>query len=153
MNMHDQFTRQAQEMFGAAKDARIPENIQAFAEDSVAKSREVYLKVNAATKDGVKLFEDVVITAQAGAKAIGEKVLHNTTANTEAVFDAAQAIARARTLPEAARLQADFWQQQFAIAGAQTKELFELSSKIARQTLESMNSAATKSFDQYKKGA
>jgi len=153
MNMHEQFTRQAQEMFGAAKDARIPENFQAFAEDSVAKTREVYHKVNAATKDGVKLFEDVVITAQAGAKAIGEKVLHNTSANTEAAFDAAQAIARARTLPEAARLQADFWQQQFAVASAQTKELFELSSKIARQTLEQMNSVAAKSFEQSKKGA
>lgn len=151
MNVHEQFTRQAQDMFGAAKDARIPENIQVMAEDSVAKTREVYQKVNAATKDGVKLFEDVVITAQAGAKAIGEKVLHNTAANTEAAFDAAQAIARARTFPEAARLQADFWQQQFAIAGAQTKELFELSSKVARQTLETMNSAASKSFDQMKK--
>ena len=34
--MNDQFTRQAQEMFAAAKDARIPENIQAIAEDGVA---------------------------------------------------------------------------------------------------------------------
>ena len=28
--MNEQFTRQAQEMFNAAKDARIPENFQAF---------------------------------------------------------------------------------------------------------------------------
>ncbi len=36
--MNDQFTRQAQEIFSAAKDARIPENIQAFAEDSVGEN-------------------------------------------------------------------------------------------------------------------
>ena len=30
-------------------------------------------------------------------------------------------------------------------------EFFELSSKISRQTLESMNSAASKSFEQFKK--
>jgi hypothetical protein len=38
-----------------------------------------------------------------------------------------------------------------AAASSQTKEFFELSSKISRQTLESMNSAATKSFEQFKK--
>ena len=149
--MNEQFTRQAQEMFNAAKDARIPENVQAFAEESVAKTREAYSKMATVTKDGVKVVEDVVLAAHAGAKSIGEKVFENTISNTEAAFDAAQAIARARTIPEAARLQADFMQQQFAAASAQTRELLELSSKIARQTFESVNTAATKSFDQIKK--
>lgn len=153
MNMQDQFTRQAQDFFNAAKDARIPENFQAMAEDGVAKSREVFYKVNAVAKDGAKAMEEVVLTAQAGAKALGEKMLNNTAANTEAAFDAAQAIARARTLPEAARLQADFWQQQFSIAGAQTKELLELTTKIAKQTFETINSAAAKNFEQMKKPA
>ena len=149
--MNEQFTRQAQDMFRAAQDARIPENVQAMAEEGVAKTREAMQKLQGVAKDNAKVVEDVVLAAQAGAKAIGEKVLHNTTANTEAVFDAAQAIARARSLPEAARLQADFMQQQFAMAGAQTKELFELSAKVARQAMESMNAAATRSFDQTKR--
>lgn len=151
--MNEQFTRQAQEMFNAAKDGRIPDNIQAMAEDNVAKAREAYQKINSVAKDGAKVVEDVLSTAQAGAKSIGEKVLHNTVANTEAAFDAAQAIARARSLPEAARLQADFMQQQFAAAGAQTKELFELSTKVMKQTFESINSAATKTFEQVKRSA
>ena len=149
--MNEQFTRQAQDMFKIAQDGKIPENLQALAEDSVTKSREAYQKFNSVAKDGVKVVEDVVLAAQASAKALGEKVLHNTTVNTEAVFDAAQAMARARSLPEAARLQADFMQQQLAIAGAQTKELFELSTKLARQTVESMNAAASKSFEQVKR--
>lgn len=151
--MNDQMTRKAQEMFAAAKDARIPENVQAFAEDSVQKTREAYVKASAMAKDGAKAMEEVMLAAQAGAKAIGEKVLHNTTLNTDAAFDAAHAIARAKTLPEAARLQADFMQQQFAVAGAQVKELFELSSKVAQQTFNTMNQAATKSFEQMKKSA
>ncbi|MCL4765615.1 MAG: phasin family protein [Hyphomicrobiaceae bacterium] len=150
--MNEQFTRQAQEMFSAAKDARIPENVQAFAEESVAKTRDAYQKINAVTKDSVKVMEEVMMTAHAGARALGEKVLTNTTANTEAAFDAAQAIARARTLPEAARLQADFFQQQLAAASAQTKELFELSTKVARQTFESMNAVASRTYDQMKNG-
>lgn len=149
--MNEQFTRQAQEMFNAARDAKIPENFQALAEDNVARSREAYQHFNTVAKDGAKVVEEVVLTAQAGAKAIGEKLLNNTAVNTEAVFDAAQAIARARSLPEAMRMQAEFFQQQFTVAGAQTKELMELSTKVARQTIESMNTAAQRSFDHVKK--
>ena len=145
------FTRQAQEMFTAGKDAKIPENMSAFAEDAVSKSRDVYNKMAVAAKDNAKVVEDVILTTQAGAKSIGEKLMANTLANTEAAFDAAQAIAKAKTFPEVARLQANYWQQQFAAAGSQTKELFELSSKVAKQTFETVGSAATKSFEQIKK--
>jgi phasin family protein len=78
-------------------------------------------------------------------------VMHNTAVNADAAFEAAQAIARARTIPEAARLQADFVQQQFAAAGAQSKELFELSTKFMRQSFEMMSGAATKSFEEMRR--
>lgn len=148
--MNEQFTRQAQDMFAAAKDARIPENIQAFAEDSITKSREAFNKMQTVAEDNAKAAEEVMLAAQAGAKAIGEKVVHNTAVNAQAVFDAAESIARAKTVPEAARLQANFFQQQLAVAGAQTKELFELSTKVARQTFETMNSVSAKNFEQFK---
>jgi hypothetical protein len=144
------FTRQAQEMFTAGKDAKVPENFTAFAEDAVSKSRDAYHKFTAMTKDNAKVAEEVLLTSQAGAKSIGEKIMANTFANTEAAFEAAQAIARARTFPEIARLQANYMQQQFAVAGSQSKELFELSSKVAKQTLETMGSATTKTFEQFK---
>ena len=149
--MNEQFTRQAQDMFRAAQDAKIPEQFQAFAEDGVAKTREAYQKIQSATKDNAKVVEELVLAAQASAKAIGDKVIENTTANTEAVFDAAQAMARARSLPEAARLQADFMQQQMAAASSQTKELFELSTRMTRQAIESVNAAAARSFDSFKR--
>jgi phasin len=145
------FTRQTQEFFSAAKDARIPEQVQAIAEDSVSKARETYGKFNTVAKDGAKVLEDVVAAYQAGAKSIGDKVLKNTETNTEAAFEAAAALARAKTLPEFLRLQTQFVQQQFTTVGAQSKELFELSTKVAQQTFENLNTAATKSFDQIKK--
>jgi hypothetical protein len=151
--MNEQFTRQAQDILAAAKDARIPENVQAFAEESVTKTREAYNKLSAVAKDNVKVLEEVMLATHAGAKAIGEKVLQNSVVNTEAAFDAAQAIARAKTFPEAARLQANFVQQQLAVASSQTKELFELSTKVAKQTFETLNFAATKGFEQLKKAS
>ncbi len=149
--MNDHFSRQAQDMFSAAKDARIPENVQAIAEDGVARARETYNNFSAVAQTSTKAFEEIMLASQAGAKSIGEKVIHNATVNAEAAFDAAEAVARARTLPEAINVQSNFMQQQFAVAGAQTKELFELSTKIAKQTFESVNAAASKTFQEAKK--
>lgn len=149
--MNEQFTRQTQEFFDAAKDARIPENVQAMAEDAVEKSRSAFEKVQSATKENAKAVEELFHVAADGAKTIGEKVLRNTELNAEAAFDAAEAIARARTLPEIARLQSSFVQQQMAVAGAQTKELFELSTRVAQKTFETVNEVTTKTFDQVKK--
>jgi hypothetical protein len=146
------YIKQTEEFFNAARAARVPENVQAFAEESVAKAREAYEKLSVVAKDQAKIAEEMLLATQAGAKAFGAKVLDNAAANTDAVFDAAQAIAKARSLPEAARLQADFVQKQFAIAGEQTRELLELSNRVARQALDTANQAAMKSFEQMKKG-
>lgn len=147
------FARQTQEFFSAAKDARIPEQVQAIAEDSISKARETYDKFNTAAKDGAKAFEEVTDAAFAGVRTLSEKVLKNTETNTEAIFDAAEAIARAKTVPELIRLQTAFVQQQFTAAGAQSKELFDLSTKVAQQTFESLNTATTKTFEKIKKSA
>ena len=56
------FTRQAQEMFTAGKDAKVPENISAFAEDAIAKSRDAYHKFAALAKDNAKVAEEVMLT-------------------------------------------------------------------------------------------
>lgn len=149
--MNEQYTRQAQEMFNAAKEARIPQNMQVLAEDSVARTREMVGKMTLVAKDNAKAVEGVMLSAQAGAKTIGEKMLNNAVANTEAAFDAATAMARARSLPEVAKLQADFVQQSVTAMSNQTKELFDLSGRIMKDTLETMNAAATRSFEQLKK--
>lgn len=149
--MNEQFARQAEQFFSVAKDVRVPENVQALVVDGVAKTREAYEKASSVAKDQAKVAEEILLAGQAGAKSIGSKIIENTAANAEAAFEAAQAIARARSLPEAAKLQAEFVQKQMTIAGAQTRELFELSSRIAQQTFQSFSSAATKSFETIKK--
>lgn len=150
MNAND-FARQAEEMMKAAKDARIPENMQAMAQESVENSRKVYIQLTNAAKDNARVAEDVVTTVQTGAKVFGEKVIANTVQNTDAVFDAALNIARAKTLPEAARLQAEFAKSQFTAATTQSQELMQLSAKMAQATLDQMGQAAAKSFANMKK--
>ncbi len=137
--MNDQLSRY---LFTAFQDARIPENVTAMVEDNVAKTREVYDKLSTVAKDSAKVIENVVGVSQAGVKTIGEVLLHNTEQNAIAVLDAAQAIARAKTVPELMQLQSNFIQQQFALAAAQSQELIELSTKVAQQTFQSVNVAS-----------
>jgi len=149
--MNEHFTRQAEQFFNVAKDVRVPENVQAMVVDGVTKTREAYDKATVVAKDQAKVAEEIMLAGQAGAKSIGAKMMENTAVNAEAAFDAAQAIARARSIPEAARLQAEFMQKQMAVAGAQTRELFELSTRVAQQAFQSFNTVAAKSFETIKK--
>ena len=103
MNQHA-----AQQMFGQAeklfKDARVPEQVQAIAQEGVAKSRELYAKSSAAAQEGAKLLTEVAETAWSSTKVLNDKILQNVAANTEAMFDAAQAMAKATSLPEVAKI-------------------------------------------------
>jgi phasin family protein len=134
---------QAEKLF---KDARVPENVQAIAQQGVAASKEFYAKAAAAAQDGAKAMNEIADTAWGSTKMLNEKVVQNLTANAEAAFSVAQAIATAKSLPEIAKLQSEFVQKFAAQATEQTKEFFDLSSRATQHLFEKAQSAATKSF-------
>ncbi|MGD9671468.1 MAG: phasin family protein [Hyphomicrobiaceae bacterium] len=141
------------EMLAATNDVRIPDEIQELSQQSVAKSREFNRQIRAAVTAQAKALQDFVHTTQAGFKSMSEKIGANAAANTEAAFEAAQAIARAKSVPEAGRLQAKFIQQQLATATAQAQELFELSIKVSQQNFEAASEAASRSFTEINKSS
>lgn len=143
----EQFTKQIEEFFSASNSVRIPDNVQSIVEEAVVKTRDAYLKISDITKDGFKAFDDAATAAYAGTKTIRERVLLNLEANTKVAFDGAQSISRASTLPEVLRLQASYLQNQVVATSVQTKELCELSAKVVQQTIEAINSAASKTFE------
>jgi phasin family protein len=128
------------------KDARLPENFQAFAQHGVAASKEFYSKAAAAAQDGAKAMNEIADTAWGSAKMLNEKIAQYLTANAEAAFSAAQAIATAKSLPEIARLQSEFFEKFAAQATEQTREFFDLSTRATQHLFEKAQSAATKSF-------
>lgn len=79
--------------------------------------------------------------------------IHDDAATTAtAVFEAATAMSKAKTVARAAQIQAEFFQQQMTVAGLQTKELFELSTKVAKQAFDTMSQAeVTKASSNSKK--
>ena len=146
-----EFTKQAEELLKAAREARIPDNVKAIAEESVSSSRKAFDQLQSATREHAAHADTVLSTVQAHGKTLADKLMAHSATNAEATFNAALQIVRAPTLPEAARLQAEFVQAQFAAATAQTQELFQLSSKVATSTMEQMQSAASKVFSQFGK--
>ena len=145
--MKNDFNNQAEDFLRNAADVKVPESMQHFAEDSVAKTREAYSKMTVAAQDAQKALSEVTTTAAASAKTLGDKVMANYAANTEAAFNAAEAIARAKSVPEALKLQTSFVQAQLAKTSEQTREFFELSTKLYQQTFATFNSVAAKSFN------
>jgi len=127
-------------------DARVPENVQAIARQSVAASKEFYAKTAAAAQDGAKVITEIADTAWGSTKMLNEKLVQNVTANAETAFRAAQAMATAKSLPEIARLQSEFVQNLAAQAVEQIKEFLDLSSRATQHLLEKAQAAAGRSF-------
>ena len=148
--MNEQITRQAQDMLAAVVKTEVPAEVRAMAQDNVDKAREAYAKWTTAAQTGTKALEEILAATQLGAKTVGEKVMGHALANTKAAFDAAQALARASTLPEAAQLQARFVQQHLAIVSEQGKGLLELTVKVAKETTDTLTAIATKAANDLK---
>ena len=141
-----EFTKQAEEMLKAAREARIPDNVKAIAEQSVSQTRKAFDQLQSATREHAAHTDTVLSTVQAHGKTFADKLMTHSTSNAEATFNAALKIVQAPTIPEAARLHAEFVQSQFAAATAQTQEMFQLSSKVATSTMEQFQAAASKMF-------
>jgi hypothetical protein len=139
-----QYIQQAEAILKAAQNGHLPEHVQASAHEGLAKTRQATRNSVATAREGAELVERVL----SDTKTLAEKALQNFVANTEAAFDAAQAMLRARDVTEAAKLHAQFFQTQIAKAGEQRKEFYELASKLTQQTFATWNRVATKSFAQ-----
>ena len=128
------------------KDARLPENVQAIAQQSVAKTHEFYTKSAAAALESAKVLTEVAETAWGSTKMLNEKLMQNLATNIEASFIAAHAIAKAQSLPEALKLHTEFFQKLAAQAAEQTKEFFDLSTRATQHVSEHVQAAAAKAM-------
>lgn len=130
---------------------QLPEQLQSAIAKGVTSSRASFDKAAEYAKENMKIAEKIVLAAQTGSKEIGEKVLGNAETNAKAAFEAAATLATAKSLPELARLQTNFIQQQLSVMHRQNQELFQLSAQLAQQTFATLNSAVVKNFEQFNK--
>jgi hypothetical protein len=128
------------------EDARIPEQVQAFAKQGVAASQEFCTKTTAVAQDSAKALTEIADTAWGGTKMLNDNIVQNLTANVEAAFTAAHEIATAKSLSEIGKIQSEFIQKFAARATEQTKEFVDLSTRATQHLCEKVQSAAVKSI-------
>ncbi|MEM7619129.1 MAG: phasin family protein [Pseudomonadota bacterium] len=145
-----EYAKQAEEMIKKTQEMVMPEGVQKAMEENMNKTRDAYSKFSEMTEDATKAFEDVYTTAQQGTKEIADTLIAQTSENTKAAFAVAEAILQTKSVPEAAQIQAEFMKQQFEKLSEQSKEIYEISSKITADTAKSFNTATTQAFQQVK---
>lgn len=151
--MNAPFQFPTEDMLKAAKNFQMPDQVRVIAEEGVAQSRKAYAQFSGIAEQNAKATQDVIATVQDNAKTIGTKLFANVSANTEAALTAAGEIAKAKSVPDALRLQADFFKAQFTAFSAQTQELFQLSSGMTKSTADKVTAATTRAAEQLKKAS
>ncbi len=144
--MTPDFARQAEDMLKAAQEARIPDQVKVVVEQGVSQARQVVSQVNDLVAQNAKTTEGMLVAYQVGAKTIGDKMMENAKFNTEAAFSAATAMVHAKSLPEAAQMQAEFIKHQLTAAATQFQELFQLSGRVAQTAFQHVGTATEQSF-------
>jgi phasin family protein len=145
--MNQQFGKQAFDQADKLfKDLLVPGNLRVLAEQGVAASKDLYKKTATATQDGTKALTEIADSAWGSTKMLNEKLMQNLTANFEATFTAAHAMATAKSLPEIVKLQSDYIQKLTAQATEQTKEFIDLSTRASQHVFEKAQAATSKTF-------
>ena len=125
---------------------QVPEQVRAFAEKGVSQAREGYAKFKDAAETHNGTVEAVFSTVTKGATEYSAKLMEIMKANTGASLDFAQELVSVKTLPQALELWSSHAKKQVETFTAQTKELAELTQKIAAETAEPIKTGASKLF-------
>jgi phasin len=124
----------------------VPEQMRAFAEKGVSQARDSYARFKDVAETNNSTIEAVFASASKGASEYSAKVMEIVKANTTASLDFAQEIVGVKTPSEAMELWTNHAKKQFEAFSAYSKELAELSQKVASETVEPIKANASKLF-------
>jgi phasin len=124
----------------------VPEQMRAFAEKGVSQARDSYAKFKDIAESHNSTIEAVFTSASKGASEYSAKLMEMIKANTTARLDFAQELIGVKTPSEALELWTVHAKKQFEALTAYSKELAELSQKVAAETAEPIKANASKLF-------
>jgi phasin len=124
----------------------VPEQMRAFAEKGVSQARDSYAKFKDAAETHNGTIEAVFTTASKGANEYSTKLMEMMKSNSTATLDFAQELLGVKSPTEAMELWTSHAKKQFEAFTANTKELTELSQKVAAETVEPIKAGASKLF-------
>jgi phasin len=124
----------------------VPEQMRAFAEKGVSQARDSYAKFKDAAETHNGTIEAVFTTASKGASQYSAKLMEIMKSSSTANLDFAQQLFSVKSPSEAMELWTSHAKKQFETFTATTKELAELSQKVAAETVEPIKASASKLF-------
>jgi phasin len=108
----------------------IPDQLRAFAEQSVAQARKAFEGFIDAANQAVGQMQDRAETAHGGASEIAQKSMHYAEQNVAATFDFAQKLMQAKNAAEVMGLQSEYLGRQMQALSAQVHELGQSAAKM-----------------------
>jgi phasin len=124
----------------------VPEQMRAFAEKGVSQARDSYAKFKDVAETHNGTIEAVFTSANKGASAYSAKLMEIMKANSTATLDFAQQLIGVKSPSEAMELWTAHAKKQYEAFTAYSKELAELSQKVAAETVEPIKTSASKLF-------
>jgi phasin len=124
----------------------VPEQMRAFAEKGVSQARDNYARFKDVAESHNGTIEAVFSTASKGASEYSAKLMEIMKANTTSTLDFAQALIAVKSPSEAMELWSSHAKKQFEAFTTNTKELAELTKKVATDTAEPIKTNASKLF-------
>ena len=110
----------------------------------LSETREAFSTGIAAMRDGARVFAEVAETAWGGSKLLHRLGMQHLSANVEAVLDAAEACAQARTMTEVIAVQLDLMQLLVARTSVQAGEFADLAARAAQHVAETIEDATVR---------
>ncbi len=124
----------------------VPEQMRAFAEKGVSQARDSYAKFKDAAESHNGTIEAVFTTASKGYSEYSAKLMEMMKATSTAHLDFMQSLIGVKSPSEAMELWTSHAKKQFETLTAHSKELAELTQKVATETVEPIKANASKLF-------
>ena len=112
-----------------------PTEMRNFAEKSMEQARTAFDSFVSATQQAVNTVHDQTVTAQSGAREVGELALQFVERNMMSSFQFAQRLLNAKDAQEVTRLHTEYVNSQMGALADQAKELSLKASRIAGKAL------------------
>ncbi len=122
----------------------MPGIFRGIAEQSVARARENYEKMKAASEEMTDILRETYSTNAKGATDYGVKVIEISGVNTKSAFDFLTNLMDTKSLSEITTLSATQSRKNFEVVSAQNRELWELARKVATETSEPIKQSFTR---------
>ena len=114
----------------------VPGIFGGIAEQSVARAKENFEKMKAASGEIADILREAYSTNAKGAADYGAKVIEISHANTSSAFDFLTHLTGTKSLSEVVQLSAAHSRKNFEATSAQNRELWELAQKVATESAE-----------------